>query len=132
MKSSPSRTARRLLILASILLIVHGVIELLSLLWLVQPPTFTFAFEELGRSFQATMLVGVVSGLLRIAAAAGILADRMWGWALGVLMAAVTFAMLTFYLPAGAADALLAGGALVLLLVGRFQGAAILGEKTQP
>jgi len=130
MNKSPSRAARRLLILASLLLIAHGVIELLSLLWLVQPPTFSFAFEELGRTYQATMLVGVISGLLRVAAAAGILANRMWGWALGVLMSAVTFAMLTFYLPAGAADAILAGGVMVLLLAGKYQGAPILGETT--
>jgi hypothetical protein len=130
MKSnSPHRTGRPFLFVASTLLAIHGLIELMSILWAFSPVTIQFAFGELNQSWQATMIVGVVSGLLRICAVVGILTNRLWGWALGIAMSVITFAMLTLYLPAGASDALLAAGALVLLLVGRYPTARILGTE---
>jgi hypothetical protein len=121
------RTARRLFSLSSVLLILHGLIEVLSLILLFNPslPGPHFIFAELQNSPQAVAGVGVVSGLLRLAAAFGILKNREWGWTLGLLMSGITFSMLTFYLPAGATDAFLSGGVLVALLVGRFQGRPI-------
>jgi hypothetical protein len=130
MKSNAThRTGRPFLIVASTLLAIHGIIELLSILWLFSPATIQFAFGELNQSWQATMIVGVISGLLRICAVVGILTNRLWGWALGIAMSIITFAMLTLYLPAGASDAILAGGALVFLLVGRYPTAKILGTE---
>jgi hypothetical protein len=112
------------------LLAVHGVIEVLAVLLVLDPnlPAPEFTFEDLARNWEVTVGVGVVCGLLRLAAAGGVLANRQWGWALGVIMAVVTFAMLTLYLPAGVADGVLAGGALLCLVVGRFGGQPILVE----
>ena len=117
--------SKRFLVPASIFLALHGVIEVLSVIKIFVPVGFLFAFNELNQSYQATMLVGVVFGLLRISAALGILKNRMWGWILGMVMSIVTLAMLTFYLPAGVLDAVLAGAALVTLLIGRYPEARI-------
>jgi uncharacterized membrane protein len=119
------RAARRLLLIASVLILIHGMIEMLSIVGLFIPQPFHFAFEELNQYWQATVVVGIVSGALRITAVIGIWKNRLWGWALGVLMCIITFSMLTLYLPAGAADAILAGGALVLLLAGKFHDTLI-------
>lgn len=113
------RSARRILIFASILILVHGFIEIAAIVSLFVPLPFHFVFEELNRAWQATVIVGVVSGVLRICAVVGILRNRLWGWVLGLVMCIITFSMLTLYLPAGAADSILAGGALILLLIGK-------------
>jgi hypothetical protein len=113
------RAARRYLIFASILIMVHGLIEITAIVSLFVPLSFHFVFEELNQAWQATVVVGIVSGVLRICAVFGILRNRLWGWVLGLVMCVITFSMLTLYLPAGAADSILAGGALILLLIGK-------------
>jgi hypothetical protein len=130
MNTSPySPAARRMLVLASVLILSHGLIEVLSLVWLFLPTSFHFAFEELNQSWQATMVVGVVMGLMRITAAAGLFMNQMWAWVLGLLLSVITITMLTLYLPAGATDSILAGGALVLLVVGKFHGVTVMCAK---
>jgi uncharacterized membrane protein len=125
------RAARRLLIIASALVLIHGIIEMLSILGLFMPQPIHFAFEELNQSWQATIVVGIVSGALRITAVVGIWKNRMWGWVLAILMSTITFSMLTLYLPAGATDAVLSGGALILLLAGKFYGMPIVRVESK-
>jgi hypothetical protein len=122
------RGARWMLRGGSALLIVHGLLEVLPVLMLLSPnvPAPHFSFEGVADAWPATAIVGVVLGLLRLAAAGGILANRLWGWVLGVLLSTVTFAMLTLYLPFGVADAVLAGGALLMLIVARYGNLRIL------
>lgn len=111
--------------LAGLFVLIHGVIELSGLLgFLGFPPAYIFA--ELNANWPLTIWVGVVTGVLRILATAGLLANRKWGWVLALLLSVITFAMLTFYLPFGVMDAVLAGLVIALLLTGRYGNEKIL------
>ncbi len=124
-----SRPIRFGLIVGALALGVHGLIEVGSLALILQPAIVLqhFAFDELNGQPAALAGVGVVMGLLRLLAAGGILRNRIWGWGLGVLLSVITFTMLTLYLPAGMADAILSGTALFDLLVGRYGSMRIFG-----
>jgi hypothetical protein len=128
---SPSpRWPVRLLTAGAVLLILHGAVELLPTLLIIFPAANQmprFIFDELARNWQMTLGVSVVSGLLRVAAAVGILKNLHWGWMLGIILSVITFAMLTFYLPMGVMDAVLSGAVLIALLVGRYPQARISG-----
>lgn len=109
---------KRFLTIAAVLLLVHGLIELMALFAFVSPTNQpSFIFEELTRNWQYAVWIGVISGILRMLAAIGIFANRKWGLVLGVLISMTTLVSLTFYLPFGVMDALLAGAVLTLLLV---------------
>jgi uncharacterized membrane protein (DUF2068 family) len=124
----PSRARRALLVVAAVGLGLHGLIEMASITLVAAPGFFhqEFAFEELSSQPAALAGVGVVFGLLRLLAAAGIFSNRLWGWVLGVLISTATFAMLTLYLPAGMTDAVFSGLVLACLLVARYSGERIL------
>jgi len=125
-----SRWPARLLTAGAALLILHGVIELLPLLMIASPGVNQaphFIFEELAANWQMTLGFSIVSGLLRVAAAVGILKNLHWGWMLGIIISVITFAVLTFYLPMGIMDAVLSGGVLITLLIGRYPEAKISG-----
>lgn len=102
---------------AGIFLVVHGVIELLAILSLVtgQPPPFVF--QEIKENWQYAILIGLVAGTMRIIAAVGVFKSMKWGLALGIAMSIITHSSLTFYLPYGVMDSLLAGIVLVLLVM---------------
>ena len=115
---------KHLLTGAAILLIIHGVVELAALLAFVSPSYRpSFIFEELSRNWTYAVWVGAIAGCIRILAAAGILACRKWGWALAIVVSATTLLTLTFYLPFGIMDALLAWPVMILLIVSHYKGA---------
>lgn len=64
--------------------------------------------------------MGAIYGALRLTGAIGLLRGRMWGLVLSVINCVVTLALMMFLLPAGIMDGLLAGSALVLMLMGYF------------
>ncbi|MCT4574522.1 hypothetical protein N3930_47335, partial [Bacillus thuringiensis] len=66
------------------------------------------------------MAMGGVFAALRIIGAAGLLRNRMWGYALSLITCSATLVLMMFMLPAGIADGILAGGALILLLLARY------------
>jgi hypothetical protein len=118
----PSRLARTLLVISAAGLFLHGLIEIAAITLVVAPGFYhqEFAFEELASQPAALAGTGVMFGLLRWLAAAGILTNRLWGWVLGILLSAATLAMLTLYLPAGMTDAIFAGVVLACLLAARY------------
>jgi hypothetical protein len=120
-----SASSRTILFIAVVLLLIHGILELMSIFTFFFELDVHFTFEELNQSWQAVSIIGILVGLLRVFAAVGILLNRMWAWLLGILISTATFAMLTFYLPAGAMDAILAGGVLLALLIGKYQNQPI-------
>lgn len=71
------------------------------------------------------MVMSGIFGVLRTAGAIGVLRDRMWGLALSFVMCVVTLVLMLFLLPAGIADGILSGGALVLGLTAWFGTATI-------
>ena len=64
----------------------------------------------------AVLLMGGIYGALRVAAAVGLLKNRLWGLVLGIINCVVTLALMIFMLPAGILDGILAGSALLLML----------------
>jgi hypothetical protein len=124
-----SNSERVMFIIGSILLILHGIIELLPTLQLLSPTTNmapSFIFQEISDNWQMTIGVSIVSGLIRIIAAVGILKNLKWGWNLGVIISVITFTMLTFYLPMGIMDAIFSGSVLVILVIGQNKGEKII------
>ncbi len=121
------------LIVAGVALVLHGLVELASLLSLRAPAGSRsaampkFIFQPLQDHLKASMAIGWIFGVLRWMAAAGIFLNLMWGWALGVLISVVTLGVMTLYLPMGIMDGILSGLTLVSLLVAYFGGKPILG-----
>ena len=65
-------------------------------------------------------VMGVIYGVLRLIGAIGLLKNRMWGLALSIINCVTTMILMMFMLPAGIMDGILAGTALVLILIGYF------------
>lgn len=66
------------------------------------------------------MVMGAIYGVFRLIGAVGLLKNRMWGLALSVINCVITMTLMMFLLPAGIADGLLAGSALILILTQYF------------
>jgi len=119
---------KHLLTVAGVVLLIHGLIEIAGLLTILlpvsQPPPFVF--QELRQNWQMSTWVGAISGSLRLLASLGIFINRKWGWVLGVLISLITFAMLTFYLPFGVMDAMLAAIVLAGLIISNYADAKIM------
>ncbi|KPV65277.1 MAG: hypothetical protein AOA65_0312 [Candidatus Bathyarchaeota archaeon BA1] len=96
---------------------IHGVIELLATLAIFTGQAPPFIFPEIRENWQQAVLIGFISGVVRVIAAFGVFRGMKWGLALGILFSATTLASLTFYLPYGVMDALLSGIVLILLVV---------------
>ena len=117
---------KRLLNAAAALLALHGVLEVTALFAFVSPSYRpSFVFEELSRNWVYAVWVGVIAGVVRIIAATGILAQRKWGWALAFVVSGTTLVTLTFYLPFGVMDAVLAWAVITLLIVSHYGGARL-------
>ncbi|MFJ6534656.1 hypothetical protein ACIQH5_00390 [Paenarthrobacter sp. NPDC091711] len=65
------------------------------------------------------MMMSGVFGAMRIIGAVGLARNREWGFSLSLINCVVTLALMIFLLPAGIADGVLSGTALVLILLGR-------------
>jgi uncharacterized membrane protein (DUF2068 family) len=66
------------------------------------------------------MVMGAMYGILRILGAIGLLKNKMWGLVLSVINCVITLVLMMFLLPAGIMDGVLAGGALILILLQYF------------
>lgn len=106
-----------LLKVAASVLMLHGIIEWLGLSSLFTGQAPTFIFQEIQEHWQQAIFIGVISGGIRIVAAAGIFRWMKWGVVLGLLMSAITLSTSALYLPFGIMDELLSGAVLVLLVM---------------
>lgn len=122
---------RRMLRAAAVLILIQGVvmegivvIGLCLLLALGIPQGVVteraeiFALPFLQENLYLMMAMSAVFAVLRIIAGVALWRRRLWGLALSLIMCAVTLVLMIFMLPAGIADGLLSGAALVLLLRG--------------
>lgn len=117
---------------AAILLLVQGVVMELSVFVALVPITllgvdldragqyFAFIVPFFQEHLALMMLMSGIFGLLRVIGAIGLLRNRLWGLALSVINCIVTMVLMVFMLPAGIADGLLSGAALVLILTAYF------------
>ena len=76
-----------------------------------------FAMDYLQENLELMMVMGGIFGALRLVGAVGLWKNRMWGFYLSLIMCIVTLVLMIFMLPAGIADGLLSGAALVCMLI---------------
>lgn len=81
---------------------------------------FSFGFSYIQENLTAFAALAGVFGVLRLVGAIGLLKNRLWGLVLSVVMILVTLNTMLFVLPAGIADGVLSGGALVLIVLAYF------------
>lgn len=81
---------------------------------------FSFKLPYFQENLYMMMVMGAMYGVLRLIGAVGLLKNRMWGLALSLINCVITLALMMFLLPAGIMDGILAGGALVLILLQYF------------
>ncbi|MFJ5956995.1 hypothetical protein ACIQC5_13675 [Paenarthrobacter sp. NPDC092416] len=77
-----------------------------------------FALPYLQDSLYLMMAMSGVFAILRVIGGVALWRDRLWGLALSLINCIVTLVLMIFLLPAGIADGLLSGAALVLILQG--------------
>lgn len=87
---------------------------------------FSFIVPFFDENLYLMMVMSGVFAALRIVGAVGLLKDRMWGYALSAINCVITLTLMIFMLPAGIADGLLSGSALILLLMARYGSRRIL------
>lgn len=120
--------------IASILMIIHGgLMEIGGCLCLIPAlllgdkfdmnQYFSFIVPYFRENMNLMLIAGLIYGTLRIIGAVGLWKNRMWGLVLSVINCIITLILMMFMLPAGIMDGILAGSALVLILMGYF------GEK---
>ncbi len=81
---------------------------------------FSFKLPYFQENLHMMMVAGVLYGILRLVGAIGLLKNRMWGLALSLINCVITIALMMFLLPAGILDGILAGSALILMLLQYF------------
>ena len=98
--------------IAAILMIIHGGTDKFDI-----GKYFEFKFQYFQENLYLMMIMGAMYGVLRLIGAIGLLKNRMWGFVLSVINCTITIALMMFLLPAGIMDGILAGTALVLILM---------------
>lgn len=78
---------------------------------------FEFRLAYFQENLYLMMVMGAIYGVLRLTGAIGLLKNRMWGLVLSVINCVITVALMMFLLPAGIMDGILAGSALILILM---------------
>ena len=118
--------------LASILMIIHGGFMEIGGVFCMIPALilgtdkfdigqyFEFKLQYFQDNLYMMMVMGAVYGILRLIGAIGLLKNKMWGLVLSVINCVITIALMMFLLPAGIMDGILAGSALVLILIQYF------------
>lgn len=78
---------------------------------------FEFKLSYFQENLYLMMVMGAIYGVLRLIGAIGLLRNRMWGLVLSVINCVITVVLMMFLLPAGIMDGILAGSALILILM---------------
>jgi len=112
--------------IASILLILHGTMEIAGIFALFSPvQTFAQTMENFGGMVEKTqlasnmapiVLLGVLWGITRFIAAWGIWSTKKWAISLGCVVSTVSLVAAISIIPAGIVDTFLGAPALILLL----------------
>ncbi len=118
--------------IASIIMIIHGgLMELGGVLCLIASLLlsrdkfdinlyFSFKLQYFQDNLYLMMIMGAIYGVLRIMGAIGLLKNRMWGLALSLINCVLTLMLMMFLLPEGIMDGILAGSALIIILIQYF------------
>jgi hypothetical protein len=115
--------------IVAILLLFHGFTEIMGLFALFAPSQYVAKmFVNFGGMSSAALadnvamisMFGVFWGVTRVIAAVGILQNRKWALALGIIISVITLMTSISIIPAGVMDTLFAIPVLILLLIGWF------------
>jgi hypothetical protein len=111
--------------LASILLVLHGLIEIAGLMFINSISLALISFggltgPALERNASAIAMFGVFWGIGRLIAAWGAWSLRKWAMVLGMMLSSITLIASITIIPAGVTDTLFAIPALILLLYAWF------------
>ena len=118
--------------IAAILIIIHGgFMEIGGVLCMIPAlilgtykfdigQYFEFKLPYFQENLYMMMVMGAIYGVFRLIGAMGLLKNRMWGLVLSVINCIITIALMMFLLPAGIMDGILAGSALILILMQYF------------
>lgn len=111
--------------IASVFLILHGLVEVAGFAFLNSIPLALVSFGgltdgALERNASAVAMYGVLWGLARFIAAWGSWSLRKWGLILGILVSSVTMVAAVTIIPAGVTDTLFAIPVLAFLLYAWF------------
>ena len=141
---TPPKSSRRHLRAAALLQIIQGglmeggpfvgmvVLLVLGIDQAAAGEHFAFVVPYFQDNLYLMMAMSGIFGALRIIGAVGLLRNRMWGFALSAVNCVITLTLMVFMLPAGIADGLLSGAALVFLLLAWFGDSPILAERESP
>jgi hypothetical protein len=111
--------------IAGVLIILHGSIELLGLVFINSMSNTLISFGGLtGASLEQNAPVvgmfGALWGIARLVAAVGIWSLRKWAIVLGIILSLVTTVAAIMIIPAGVGDTFFALPVLILLLYSWF------------
>ena len=114
---------------ASILMIIHGAFMeiggclcVLPLLFMSKDgfnieQYFSFIVPYFRDNLNLMLIIGMIYGIIRVIGAFGLWKNKLWGLALSVINCVITLALMSFMLPMGIIDGVLAGSALILILI---------------
>ena len=123
--------------IAALLMIIHGgCMELGGVFCMIPALIWETDKFDIGQYFEfklpyfqdnldMMMVMGAIYGVFRLIGAIGLLKNRMWGLVLSVINCVITITLMMFLLPAGIMDGILAGSALILVLMQYFVGRKI-------
>jgi len=111
--------------IASVFLILHGLIEIAGLVLINSLPLALISFggltgPALERNASAIAMFGVFWGIARLIAAWGAWSLRKWAVVLGMILSTITMVAATTIIPAGVTDTLFAIPVLIFLLYAWF------------
>lgn len=111
--------------IASIFLIIHGLVEIAGLAFIGSISLALISFgglsgSALERNGSAIAMYGVLWGIARFIAAWGSWSLRKWALLSGVILSTITMVAAVTIIPAGVTDTLFAVPVLILMLVAWF------------
>ena len=111
--------------MSSVLLLLHGLIEISGLILINSIPLALISFgglsgPDLERNASAVAMFGVFWGIARLIAAWGIWSLRKWAMMLGIILSIITMIAAISIIPAGVTDTLFAVLVLIFLLYAWF------------
>ncbi len=114
------REGKKLLKTAAVLFILHGLGEMMALAALFLPGAELFMADFAGQEFASKLgynaIMGVLCGIARLIAAAGLLKGMKWAVAYGIILAALTLNNSVNIVPFGIVDFIFALPVLLILL----------------
>lgn len=127
--------------IAALLMIIHGgLMEIggaLSFIALIVLKTDKFNIEQYvffkfpyyQDNVYMMIVMGVIYGMVRVIGAIGLLKNRMWGFTLSIINCIVTMLLMSFMLPMGIIEGILACSVLILMLLQYYEKVKLYNDK---